>query len=202
MASTSPPPCLHLATKPDSRRLNGSWLPLETGVVCFPFNQPHVARSHRLISRVDTALFLAPGPHRAVVSPFGASLRRYFPVKDGAEIDLVWGYGGAYNKKGGQGMSSIAEWGLTQLLPGGDVQRRVPYLKSWYVSLVTSKSLCQRSTRPLMAQDSRCGLWSALSRFDIQTYFHPVLVKRVAIKIDFGASSIAINLYPPRGKAC
>jgi aldose 1-epimerase len=56
-----------------------------------------------MISTVDTELLLASGSHRAVVSPFGASLRRYFLIKDGAEIDLVWGYSGANNKKGGQG---------------------------------------------------------------------------------------------------
>lgn len=56
-----------------------------------------------MIPTVDTELLLASGPHRAVVSPFGASLRRYFVVKDGTEIDVVWGYSGAHNKKGGQG---------------------------------------------------------------------------------------------------
>jgi aldose 1-epimerase len=56
-----------------------------------------------MISTVDTELLLASGPHRAVVSPFGASLRRFFLVKDGAEIDLVWGYSGTNNKTGGQG---------------------------------------------------------------------------------------------------
>jgi aldose 1-epimerase len=46
---------------------------------------------------------LSSGEYRAVVSPLGASLRRYFMINGGAEIDLVWGYSGAHNKKGGQG---------------------------------------------------------------------------------------------------
>jgi len=37
------------------------------------------------------------------VSPLGASLRRYFLLKGGSEIDVVWGYSGVNNKKGGQG---------------------------------------------------------------------------------------------------
>jgi aldose 1-epimerase len=56
-----------------------------------------------MIPPLDTELLLASDSHRAVVSPLGASLRRYFVVKDGAEIDLVWGYSGGTNKKGGQG---------------------------------------------------------------------------------------------------
>lgn len=51
----------------------------------------------------DTEILLASGRQRAVLSPFGASLRRYFLVKDGTETDVVWGYSGRINKKGGQG---------------------------------------------------------------------------------------------------
>ncbi len=41
---------------------------------------------------------------RAVLSPWGASLRRYFLVgDDGGETDMVWGYSGGAQKKGGQG---------------------------------------------------------------------------------------------------
>ncbi len=62
-----------------------------------------VAHLYRMISTGDTELLLASGPHRAVVSTFGASLRRYFLVKDGTEKDVVWGYTSVNNKKGGQG---------------------------------------------------------------------------------------------------
>ncbi|HJU03945.1 MAG TPA: hypothetical protein VJ692_02255 [Nitrospiraceae bacterium] len=51
----------------------------------------------------DTEVTLSFGPQRAVVSPFGASLRRYFLRDDGSETDLVWGYSGTGNKTGGQG---------------------------------------------------------------------------------------------------
>ena len=52
----------------------------------------------------DTEISLACENQRAVVSPWGASLRRYFLV-DGhrGETDVVWGYSGAAQKKGGQG---------------------------------------------------------------------------------------------------
>ncbi|MDH4187190.1 MAG: hypothetical protein OEV08_09340 [Nitrospira sp.] len=41
---------------------------------------------------------------RAVVSPWGASLRRYFLVDaSGGETDILWGYSGGGQKKGGQG---------------------------------------------------------------------------------------------------
>jgi aldose 1-epimerase len=52
----------------------------------------------------DTEISLAFENQRAVVSPWGASLRRYFLV-DGhrGETDIVWGYSGAAQKKGGQG---------------------------------------------------------------------------------------------------
>ena len=40
----------------------------------------------------------------AVVSPWGASLRRYFLIDDeGRESDIVWGYSGGSRKRGGQG---------------------------------------------------------------------------------------------------
>jgi len=52
----------------------------------------------------DTELMLSFGSQRAVVSPWGASLRRYFLVEAGGrEVDLVWGYSGGSQKKGGQG---------------------------------------------------------------------------------------------------
>ncbi|HET6675367.1 MAG TPA: hypothetical protein VFG71_08510 [Nitrospiraceae bacterium] len=51
----------------------------------------------------DTEIALAFGNQRAVVSPWGASLRRYFLSIDGKETDIVWGYSGGAHKKGGQG---------------------------------------------------------------------------------------------------
>lgn len=52
----------------------------------------------------DTELILTCDNQRAVVSPWGASLRRYFTVEsDGGETDILWGYSGGGNKKGGQG---------------------------------------------------------------------------------------------------
>jgi aldose 1-epimerase len=51
----------------------------------------------------DSELVLTSGEYGVVVSPMGGSLRRYFQKQDGAEIDLVWGYSGAHNKKGAQG---------------------------------------------------------------------------------------------------
>jgi aldose 1-epimerase len=51
---------------------------------------------------VDTEITLVSGAQRAVVSPFGASLRRYFLVDNESETDIVWGYSGS-GKKGGQG---------------------------------------------------------------------------------------------------
>ena len=52
----------------------------------------------------DTEISLAFENQRAVLSPWGASLRRYFLVEDGGgEGDLVWGYSGGAQKKGGQG---------------------------------------------------------------------------------------------------
>jgi aldose 1-epimerase len=51
----------------------------------------------------DQEITLMFGHQRAVVSPWGASLRRYFLIESGEEYDLVWGYSGAKNKKGGQG---------------------------------------------------------------------------------------------------
>ena len=47
---------------------------------------------------------LSFGNQRAVVSPWGASLRRYCLVEaGGTETDIVWGYSGCSQKKGGQG---------------------------------------------------------------------------------------------------
>ncbi|ALA60747.1 aldose 1-epimerase [Nitrospira moscoviensis] len=52
----------------------------------------------------DTELTLSYERQRAVVSPWGAALRRYFVVEPhGARTDIVWGYAGAAQKKGGQG---------------------------------------------------------------------------------------------------
>ncbi|MCC6140861.1 MAG: hypothetical protein IT389_09645 [Nitrospira sp.] len=52
----------------------------------------------------DTEITLSFGNQRAVVSPWGASLRRYALVEaGGSEIDIVWGYSGGKHKKGGQG---------------------------------------------------------------------------------------------------
>lgn len=51
----------------------------------------------------DTELVLSFENQRAIVSPWGASLRRYFLVESGGETDLVWGYSGGGRKKGGQG---------------------------------------------------------------------------------------------------
>lgn len=51
----------------------------------------------------DVELTLAYGSQRAAVSPFGASLRRYYVQEDGSETDILWGYSGGDNKQGGQG---------------------------------------------------------------------------------------------------
>ncbi|MBH0203470.1 MAG: hypothetical protein HP496_14515 [Nitrospira sp.] len=52
----------------------------------------------------DTELSLSFNNQRAVVSPWGASLRRYFFIDEsGQEIDIVWGYSGGTHKRGGQG---------------------------------------------------------------------------------------------------
>ena len=52
----------------------------------------------------DTELSLCLHNQRAVISPWGASLRRYFVIDDrGREIDIVWGYSGGSRKRGGQG---------------------------------------------------------------------------------------------------
>ena len=52
----------------------------------------------------DTELTLSYQNQRAVISPWGASLRRYlFLDTSGQEIDIVWGYSGGVGKRGGQG---------------------------------------------------------------------------------------------------
>lgn len=52
----------------------------------------------------DSEISLSFDNQRAVLSPWGASLRRYFTVEaDGGETDILWGYSGGSNKKGGQG---------------------------------------------------------------------------------------------------
>jgi len=52
----------------------------------------------------DTELTLSFQNQRAIVSPWGASLRRYFFIDGkGQEADIVWGYSDASRKRGGQG---------------------------------------------------------------------------------------------------
>jgi len=52
----------------------------------------------------NTEIPLSFDNQRAVVSPWGASLRRYYMVEaDGGETDILWGYSGGSHKKGGQG---------------------------------------------------------------------------------------------------
>lgn len=52
----------------------------------------------------ETEITIACAHQRAVLSPWGASLRRYVLVDGhGRETDIVWGYSGAGQKKGGQG---------------------------------------------------------------------------------------------------
>lgn len=52
----------------------------------------------------DTELTLSYHNQRAVISPWGASLRRYFWMNaDGQESDIIWGYSGGSGKRGGQG---------------------------------------------------------------------------------------------------
>lgn len=52
----------------------------------------------------DTELSISFENQRAVVSPWGASLRRYLLINDdGHETDIVWGYSGGHGKRGGQG---------------------------------------------------------------------------------------------------
>lgn len=52
----------------------------------------------------DTEIQLTFERQRAWLSPWGASLRRYAMVNpEGGETDIVWGYSGGANKKGGQG---------------------------------------------------------------------------------------------------
>jgi aldose 1-epimerase len=56
------------------------------------------------VSTADSEITLSYDKQRAVVSPSGASLRRYFLLEaDGRETDIVWGYSGGAGKKGGQG---------------------------------------------------------------------------------------------------
>jgi aldose 1-epimerase len=52
----------------------------------------------------DSEISLSFDNQRVVVSPWGAALRRYFLVDaDGSDCDILWGYSGGGNKKGGQG---------------------------------------------------------------------------------------------------
>ncbi|MFO0775706.1 MAG: hypothetical protein U0172_13680 [Nitrospiraceae bacterium] len=53
---------------------------------------------------LDTELTITEGRQRAVLSPWGAALRRYYEVDAaGRETNIVWGYSGGNQKKGGQG---------------------------------------------------------------------------------------------------
>ena len=62
------------------------------------------SRPMTTIGTADTEMTLSFGHQRAVVSPWGASLRRYFLIDAGGqETDIVWGYSGGSQKKGGQG---------------------------------------------------------------------------------------------------
>lgn len=51
----------------------------------------------------DTELTLSFENQRAVVSPWGASLRRYLLINNGRETDILWGYSDGNGKRGGQG---------------------------------------------------------------------------------------------------
>jgi aldose 1-epimerase len=51
----------------------------------------------------DTEYKLTYAEQTAIVSPFGASLRRYFVKADEKEWNAVWGYEGGAKKRGGQG---------------------------------------------------------------------------------------------------
>ena len=52
----------------------------------------------------DAELSLSFQNQCVVVSPWGASLRRYFFTdENGREVDIVWGYSGGSGKRGGQG---------------------------------------------------------------------------------------------------
>ncbi|MCC6967052.1 MAG: hypothetical protein IT391_12325 [Nitrospira sp.] len=52
----------------------------------------------------DNEIFLSFDCQRAVVSPWGAALRRYYLLEpDGRKTDIVWGYSGGAGKQGGQG---------------------------------------------------------------------------------------------------
>ncbi len=52
----------------------------------------------------DSEIHLSFENQRAVVSPWGAALRRYSLLEaEGSETDVVWGYSGGGQKRGGQG---------------------------------------------------------------------------------------------------
>ena len=52
----------------------------------------------------DTELSISFENQRAIISPWGASLRRYLLINDGRrETDIVWGYSRGNRKRGGQG---------------------------------------------------------------------------------------------------
>jgi aldose 1-epimerase len=62
-----------------------------------------IANAGNVPVTAETEITLAFGSQRAVVSPFGVSLRRYFLLEDNREVNTVWDYSGSANKKGGQG---------------------------------------------------------------------------------------------------
>ena len=61
-------------------------------------------------------ILLSFGDDRAVVSSYGASLRRYWKITPGGERDIAWGYESRESKKGGQGDVLIPFPGR---IPGG-----------------------------------------------------------------------------------
>lgn len=62
-------------------------------------------------------ILLTHGNYRAVVSPFGASLRRFWRITPQGDRDIAWGYAHRDEKKGGQGDVLIPFPGR---IPGGN----------------------------------------------------------------------------------
>lgn len=62
-------------------------------------------------------ILLSSGDYRAVVSPHGASLRRFWKVTPQGDRDIAWGYAHRDEKKGGQGDVLIPFPGR---IPGGE----------------------------------------------------------------------------------
>jgi aldose 1-epimerase len=57
------------------------------------------------VPSTEKELLLTHGEHRVLLSTWGASLRRYYRLdpQSQRERDMLWGYSGTANKKGGQG---------------------------------------------------------------------------------------------------